>query len=312
MNDGSYITPSREHLIDRNSRIAIIGSIAAGLLSEVPDASVQGVTSRGVFIRLASSWVIFLSTESYRGPLTLNLDGFGNGWQNITIGMPVRVEEGRFDIPATGQRFLFDQASVWQAPPLPRDALPVEQRMDRLMEVTRELLSMQKEGLFSNFLAALVEDVQQSATHARTLDDTLSEMRMALLERKIAAFTTACGALLGLGPGLTPSGDDLIAGLALALSRWGGVLYPDLEGGELLAELTHLAYHKTSLLSANLIECACQGQADERLVLALDGIISGAHSPAQCAAALAGWGNTSGVDALAGMALAVYPERHAR
>ncbi len=296
----------------KDIRITQSGRIASESLSEKPDAVVIGTTSRGVFLNLSSKWVIFLSTESYCGPLTLNLQGFDGVLHPIEAGMPVKIDERSIDFPTTGNRFHFEQAAIWRAPPLPPEFLPVDQRWNSLVDINRELSLMQKESLFADFLAALLDDNEGATTHSNGINKTLNEMRMAILERKKGAFLNACGAVLGLGAGLTPSGDDLLSGLALALSRWGDVLLPDLGRGDIFADLITLAYEKTSLLSANLIECACQGQADERLVLALDGIMTGEHSPAQCAAALAGWGNSSGADALAGMALAVYPESDGR
>jgi hypothetical protein len=58
-------------------------------------------------------------------------------------------------------------------------------------------------------------------------------------------------------------------------------------------------------LSANLIECAASGKADERLIDALDGIMTGSPGPEECATLLLSWGNSSGGDSLAGMALAL-------
>ncbi len=78
-----------------------------------------------------------------------------------------------------------------------------------------------------------------------------------------------------------------------------------MEVEELTRHLLPLAYQKTTTLSANLIECASLGQADERLLLALDGIMTANPDPPTCAAALAAWGNTSGHDALVGMALCI-------
>ena len=296
----------------KDFRITHIGRIASELLSEEPVASVQGTSSRGVFISLVSRWMIFLSTESYFGPLTLNLQGYDGILHPIEAGMPVKIDERRIDFPTTGYRFHFDQAVTWQAPPLPPEVLPVEQRLNRLADITRELSLMQKESLFADFLVALLDDNVRATTHLNGVNNTLNEMWMAILEHKKGAFLNACGAVLGLGAGLTPSGDDLITGLVLALSRWGGVILPNLEKEDLFADLIPMTYEKTSLLSANLIECACRGQADERLVLALDGIMTGEHRPAQCATALAGWGSSSGVDALAGMALAVFQEQDRR
>lgn len=292
-------------------QITHIGRVASGLLSDEPVASVQGTSSRGVFVSLGSGWVVFLSVEGYRGPLTINLPG-DSVLPPYEDGTPIVISGSLIDIPGTRRRFLFEQAEIWQAPPLPTEVLPVEQRLNRLADITQELSLMQKESLFADFLAALLDDNVRATTHLNGVNNTLNEMWMAILEHKKGAFLNACGAVLGLGAGLTPSGDDLITGLVLALSRWEGVVLPNLEKEDLFADLIPMAYEKTSLLSANLIECACRGQADERLVLALDGIMTGEHRPAQCATALAGWGSSSGVDALAGMALAVFQEQDRR
>jgi hypothetical protein len=114
------------------------------------------------------------------------------------------------------------------------------------------------------------------------------------------AIVRALEGFLGLGPGLTPSGDDLVMGFLLAKSRWGrwssskeAVFYSQ----QLLPSLHRLTGH----LSASLITCAGRGQADERLIQALDGLVTGSLEAEACLAALSTWGSTSGFDALAGM-----------
>ena len=57
-------------------------------------------------------------------------------------------------------------------------------------------------------------------------------------------------------------------------------------------------------ISANLIECAIDGQGDERLIAAGDSIIVGSTAIDECVAGLLDWGSSSGIDALIGMALA--------
>jgi hypothetical protein len=62
---------------------------------------------------------------------------------------------------------------------------------------------------------------------------------------------------------------------------------------------------KTTTLSANLIEIAAEGEADERLILALDSVFTGDPSPEKTAEMLISYGSSSGMDAFAGLALAV-------
>ena len=64
------------------------------------------------------------------------------------------------------------------------------------------------------------------------------------------------------------------------------------------------AYQRTTTISANLIECAANGEADERLINVIDGLVTGTPSRDDCVEGVIGWGNSSGLDALIGMALA--------
>jgi len=81
--------------------------------------------------------------------------------------------------------------------------------------------------------------------------------------------------LIGLGPGLTPSGDSMISGLLLALRLLGGAI----EGGTravwladwLGAAVTHRADQRTTALAAALLHCAARGQAAEEAAAVLRG-----------------------------------------
>jgi hypothetical protein len=76
----------------------------------------------------------------------------------------------------------------------------------------------------------------------------------------------------------------------------------------LVSALLPTAYQKTTTLSANLIDCAGNGQADERLLLAVDGMITGEPGPDACLEALINWGSSSDRDALVGMGLVLGQE----
>ncbi|MBM3146084.1 MAG: DUF2877 domain-containing protein, partial [Chloroflexi bacterium] len=69
-------------------------------------------------------------------------------------------------------------------------------------------------------------------------------------------------------------------------------------------QVIQAAYAKTTTLSANLIECAAQGLADERLIAALDYLMAGLGDEREMIHGLLDWGSSSGVDALVGMLVA--------
>ncbi len=106
--------------------------------------------------------------------------------------------------------------------------------------------------------------------------------------------------LIGLGPGLTPSGDDLMGGVLIALHALG------LRGiAETLAELIlPEARHRTPVISFEHLKCAAEGQGNT----ALHGILSAINE--QRPDRLIRWlgiidtvGHTSGWDAVTGLVL---------
>jgi hypothetical protein len=286
-----------------------IGSVAGELLRQPQDAVVMGVTSRGVFLRLACGWVVFVTPEPYPGPLTIQLDEplppvltQKGASLNLELISPLPLEEG----PGVRSALLLhaSPAAVWEPPPRPATATSIKQRTSTLAAVCRHIAAQPPRGF--SFLLPYASGLHPSAldaTHQLVLK--LHLLASALHARQPIPLADAASAFLGLGGGLTPSGDDLLLGLLLSLRRWGDLLAPGLEVDSLSAHLLQGAYSTTTTLSANLIECASRGLADARLVLALDGLVTGGPGPDEIYAALAGWGSSSGIDALLGMALVV-------
>ncbi|MBM9476727.1 DUF2877 domain-containing protein [Nakamurella flavida] len=114
--------------------------------------------------------------------------------------------------------------------------------------------------------------------------------------------------LLGLGPGLTPAGDDLLAGLLCGLWATGRTL----EAERIGAVVGALAPARTTALSADLLHQAARGHAGDA-VLAVVAAVRAASGPRlhDAVAALLDIGHTSGADLLAGLVVGLSgsPER---
>lgn len=106
----------------------------------------------------------------------------------------------------------------------------------------------------------------------------------------------AVAALAGWGPGLTPSGDDFLAGLMLALwAQQGEAARP------LCARIVAAAAPRTTRLSGAFLRAAAEGLADQRwhtLLHALAGACDAAVATA--AQAVLAFGASSGLDMLTG------------
>lgn len=285
-----------------------IGMIANQKMLLEQAGVVSGITSRGIFVHLESDWVIFLSSGEYRGPLTVNLPDDSQGLQALEHGMPVRTQAGDLHFPTAGLTVHAREAAHWITPPKPMTSLSAEMRKAQLISIATQVLAARKSDGMCALLAMLLDLPNQSSNGENLKVHTthaMKRLQQAIGSCQSSQVIMALESFLGFGVGLTPSGDDLVIGLILALNRWGDLLKPGLEIEALNRSVVLMADSRTTTLSANLIECAALGQADERLISALDGLLSGQPGPDICAANLLAWGNSSGCDALVGMALAV-------
>jgi hypothetical protein len=111
----------------------------------------------------------------------------------------------------------------------------------------------------------------------------------------------AASMLIGLGPGLTPSGDDLIGGTMIALHALGRG-----DRARCLAEWAlPLAETRTGAISAAHLACAATGEGSASLHELIAALLTADEAGiATSVAALAAIGHSSGWDMLAGAALA--------
>jgi len=265
------MTPARHvgtvlHLCNTES----IGYVALKTISVSPTASVVGVTSRGIFLRTPSKQILFLSFEPHRGPLTIN-----TAHKITNVGLSVQIIDSHLFIGDAAIRL--DTANLWQPDPLPSTIVPLPTRIATLQHFLNRanvVIPSEARNLFHN--------PRDSSSHTTLLGMTH------LAESLILN--------LGKGPGLTPSHDDIVIGFLLTLNRYGHYPHNDL--------IIKEAYARTTTLSANLIECATQGLADERLIRVVDCIFTGDKND-RALDEMLGWGESSGLNALKGMALAI-------
>ncbi|MFC4063216.1 DUF2877 domain-containing protein [Planomonospora corallina] len=117
-------------------------------------------------------------------------------------------------------------------------------------------------------------------------------------EARLLRCVTAAEQLIGLGPGLTPSGDDMLAGLLVALRHLGtaaGVERAVWLADWLAAAVTFDARGRTTPISATLLHCAARGQTSGEVLAVLRGL-AGRQPLEPALARLLGLGHTSGAD----------------
>ena len=152
------------------------------------------------------------------------------------------------------------------------------------------------------------------ASTPREIDDVLESrvrrLRSAVRRGDGAAIAAAGRALVGLGVGLTPSGDDVLVGLSAAWAAIG-----DAAGARQAGDWSAWADGRTTDVALDFHRAAADGAYAERLHDTLAAILAGPIDAIPIAVArAAAWGATSGTDTMRGVliglegaAAAVHP-----
>jgi hypothetical protein len=199
-------------------------------------------------------------------------------------------------------------APVWRAP-----ALPLGWCREELQDGLARLINAARVGSRSGGFSPLLPSLATGRIEADAACDNDPLLRLAgpgiaalgdFLDRSLAGHPVAPGVpaeiLIGLGPGLTPSGDDFIGGILIALTALGRRDVAQ----RLSAWALPLAARRTGAISAAHLACAGDGEGNAALHEMLSILVTpGAPGLPEALAALSAIGHSSGLDAMAGAAL---------
>jgi hypothetical protein len=137
----------------------------------------------------------------------------------------------------------------------------------------------------------------------------LRMLALASWRRDSAGVAEATCGLAGLGPGLTPSGDDALAGFAAVMTLLSPYLSADAAPrDDIAATIARVARPRTTALSAVFLAHAAQGEVAEHLgnlLLALALPAEASEAVLHAANHVLSFGANSGGDTLLGMLLAL-------
>lgn len=283
-----------------------IGPIAAEILAEGHDVEVLAVFERSFYL-LAHNGLVCVGAEGIgRGPINVILHDAGAvSWQNAGILAEVKGH-ALADRLVIGEHFTASliAAERWQPPAwTPFDPATADRGLAALRALA--LQRMPEAGLAPLVFAADGKGPRTPATRAAASQVHVLQARLprALSAGAIDAESLrALTLLLGLGPGLTPSGDDLIGGMMLALTALGHADLRDALWHGLAPELDDL----TTEISAMHLSAAADGLGAEAVHLLANVLLAGDTRalPGQLDG-VARIGHCSGWDTLAGFVLTI-------
>lgn len=293
-----------------------IGTFAQQVLERSKSALVSGIASRGIYLQPKDDWTLYLSLEDFRGPLTLNLEG-SSKLENIKAGTPARFNSGEIHFPDEKIFISLEGVKIWHPPQVVNKIKFIPGHLDSILSLVNKLTP-------ENPYLPLLSKNPAQIPGVPVIGERILNLQNALKTGGPEKIAEGSIKLLGLGPGLTPLGDDFLLGVLLALNRWEKKLslhLPDIQKGDSVSRPTILVNYlnqiilentrlKTTQISASLLACAIEGTADERLLKVLDGLCSGVEITQSEMRNLLRWGNSSGITVLAGMIAVLNSKFH--
>ena len=244
-------------------RASVVGRFAHEAAAQ-GEGEVCAVFRRSFYLRFASERYACVGDASLgRGPLNALVD--------------------ELNLPAIGQRMALstEGAQTWTPAALPQPAVPDVRELRRTASGR-----VPREGLGS-----LVVDQHNSLSgHAQPALDALERWLVGNALDDVAEM------LIGLGPGLTPSGDDYFGGMLIALRQFGRETQARGLWRWLAPRLP-----RTSAISGAHLSAAAAGEGHEALHACLAALCTPRAQWASVLDALDRVGHCSGWDSLAGV-----------
>lgn len=236
--------------------------------------------------------------------------GFEAGDRVIWDGKSLDVGSGAILIDLSHARVYKKERLFKKNPMLGADTIAFNLRIMRDVIYThtgREglvplLEDVETRGPMKVFLEPQEESVSENAR------PHIEQLMWGLFTGDLAAVTEKAGALLGLGPGLTPSCDDFLAGLLMSLGFAGSSFYGKDEAAARFFRkagdaIYRLSKRKTTIYSRGLIGDARSGEGPEAALVLIRNLATGSpEDTASAAKTLIGMGATTGAD----MAVGIY------
>jgi hypothetical protein len=250
-----------------------LGGLANKFFQGKYSGAVIGVTSKGIFLKSGRD-ILFLTDASYKSPFNIQIKTISSLSLRIQVGDFFATDEGGLSFPAREIRIGIPNAKVWMPQlinGIPFDSQKTRTRIDELYSNFKYIapdkgwmflrnLSPSKKRLLTQMELKIIEDCKVFSNQFSSCN--------------LSGSLNYAAQLIGLGGGLTPSGDDWITGFILVQSRVG--IKEDQCDPFLIQvknEITNLAFEKTTTISASRFRAACMGWSEEMFLEVIDKLI---------------------------------------
>lgn len=295
----------------RYAKATSIGNAAFDAL-ENGDGEVRSVFERTFNILLGGELVGIARSDVTRSPINLVTDiasGERMSSLGILVGMPVSKTDDRLLIDEALEISL-KGAEIWR--PKTRVGHSTFEHLEKNLKIVEQFAAGKggREGL-----GQLLSHIDEIAIGKKPSASSLNRVAGATLLHLVNLFKAIKSSgideikkisrnLVGLGPGLSPSADDALMGLMVALWWSTDSLGGDIEGVKKINEAVVSCADRTTLLSQQLLKHAARGETNEAVEVLLNAIFMGEAEDVEAGAEkVLRIGETSGMDMMVGLLL---------
>lgn len=284
-------------------RPSLIGKVAAQSLKSSNNFSIRGVTSHGIFTLLDDQIIVFLSRETFKGPLNVLIPWDSPALEQIDLQSSGQIVRSSFVFSSPDLQIDCYDTRVWSSSEFwnPTNLPHLNYNNKKLVEFLRFLLAYAENELVHSVLSTIDPAVPPHPDGDEMYLPEIARLDFALRQGNIDAIERAAHFFAGRGRGLTPSGDDFLLGIVYGIYCLQDLM--DQKQIALVEPIVRLVNKRSTLISANLVESAAAGEVDERLGGAFHGMVDPSDRTENALQALFSWGSSSGMDAAAGMIL---------
>jgi len=252
--------------------------------------------ARSCYLAFDGRIVALVSAELHNGPLNLVVTPVPP-FSRLSIGAPASSTAHRVQV-ADAWEIVLDGATAWD-PVLGRIERAAHDTLhDHLQTLTDLIAAEAPVGGLARVSVGRAGRILTPLERSASLG--LTNLFSGLRQANHSQVARGARTLAGLGPGLTPSGDDILVGCLLALTA-----LPHMDGGSVRQAIARSARHRTTQISTAYLDAAARREASEgwhRLVAAMS--TSDAVRVVGAAREVLVVGETSGSDMLGGFVLA--------
>lgn len=265
-------------------------------------ATVQSVFESSINLRLDQDnrLLTVLVSDHYELPQGIRLDAKNVPFQSLSVGVRAVCQSGILRFDSSPLVIDLRGASIWEAqlPMLDISNPSVEQACSMVWKV----LNRQQRLKGTELVADDLLSIDKGSLLTRKLSQPVRELTVATKRFDVEASVKAARQMIGLGPGVTPTGDDVLIGFLAALWSTANDEDPKLTSIENFGRALLGIIQETNEISRTYLYHAIHKQFSSSLIKLLMAIHKGETERIQSAAKEAmRVGHSSGMDSVTGL-----------